>query len=289
LDLEEDTYTVIFSSLKHPIRRKILRILNESSLTYTELLKSLGVETGVLNYHLDSLRELLMKSDDRYGLSEHGQAAINLIANVEEPLKKQREEIRLFGHRLKPTTILVVSFILLLSSNTIWFYSFVQVSDINRTTLIWALSDSMDSIHESIVALNTSVTRGYLDYSILFAVADYSTRLGNQLETLSRVDKANAEKWLNIGRSADSLRDFCKDFGTGIYVKFIHTDALPYINLTWVYNPKIEAIIHDLEIIEGGLSNNKGPSPEAEIAADQLVKDLERARLTFNIPKKYLR
>jgi len=284
--MEEDIYTVIFSSLKHPIRRKILRMLNKSPLTYTELLKSLGLETGVLNYHLDSLRELLVKSDDsRYSLSEFGKAAHNLVTNVEEPVRKQREEIRLFGYRLKPATILVVSLILLLSSNTIWFYSLAQVSDINRTTLIWALSDSRGSIHESIVALNTSVTRGYLDDETLFAIAEHSTRLGYQLETLSRIDKANAEKWLNIERSVDSLRDFCKDFGTGIYIKFIHTDALPYVNLTWAYGPKIEVIIHDLEIIEGIFSNDKGPSSEAETAADQLVKDLGRARLVFNVPE----
>ncbi|MBS7629954.1 winged helix-turn-helix transcriptional regulator [Candidatus Bathyarchaeota archaeon] len=286
MDPEEDTYTVIFSSLKHPIRRKILRILNESPSTYTELLKSLGLETGVLNYHLDSLRDLLMKSDDKYGLSEYGKAAINLITNVEEPVEKRREEIRLFGHRIKPTTIIIVSLILLLSSNMIWFYSFAQVSEVNRITLIWAISDSRDSIHSSIVELNTSITKGYIDSRTLFAVSDYSNRLGIQLETLSRINQVNAEEWLNIRRSIGALGEFCEVFGEGIYLNFVAHGANPYKNLTWVYKPMFEKIVHDLGIIECGISGT-GPCPEAVKAADQLVEDLEHARLAFNVPTKF--
>lgn len=283
LDQEEDTYTVIFSSLKHPVRRKILRTLNESSLTYTELLRSLELETRSLNYHLNSLRDLLLKKNEKYGLSYQGKAAINLIANVEEPVKNHREEIYLFGHRLKPTTIIVISLMFLILSNTIWFYSFAHVSDTNRKNLIWNLSNSRDFIHRSIVVLNMSITKGYIDSSTLFAVSDYSAYLGIHLETLSRVDQVNAEKWLNIRRAIISLGEFFKDFGDGIYVKFVSQGAPPYQNLTWVYNQKIEEIVHYLEIIVGGISS-AGPNSEAVSAADQLIEDLVRARLAFNVP-----
>lgn len=46
---EEDTYTAIFSALKHPIRRKILRMLEMAPATYTEIMNALGIETGLLN------------------------------------------------------------------------------------------------------------------------------------------------------------------------------------------------------------------------------------------------
>jgi len=46
MDFEEDTYTAIFSALKHPIRRKILRMLEVEPATYTEMMNALGIETA---------------------------------------------------------------------------------------------------------------------------------------------------------------------------------------------------------------------------------------------------
>lgn len=87
MDFEEDTYTAIFSALKHPIRRKILRMLEMAPATYTEMMNALGVETGLLNYHLESLSALLAKNDEgKYKLSEFGEAALSLTRRVEEPV-----------------------------------------------------------------------------------------------------------------------------------------------------------------------------------------------------------
>ncbi|MCW4036628.1 MAG: winged helix-turn-helix domain-containing protein [Candidatus Bathyarchaeota archaeon] len=86
MDFEEDTYTAIFSALKHPIRRKILRMLEMAPATYTEMMNALGIETGLLNYHLESLSALLAKNDEgKYKLSEFGEAALSLTRRVEEP------------------------------------------------------------------------------------------------------------------------------------------------------------------------------------------------------------
>ena len=71
MDLEEDTYDKIFQALKHPIRRRILRELESQPATFTELLKSLGIDNGLLNYHLNNLNELITKSEgEKYSLSE---------------------------------------------------------------------------------------------------------------------------------------------------------------------------------------------------------------------------
>jgi len=86
MDFEDDTYTIIFSELKRPIRRKILRMLEMGPATYTEIMNSLGIETGLLNYHLESLSTLLVKNDEgKYKLSDFGEAALSLIRRVEEP------------------------------------------------------------------------------------------------------------------------------------------------------------------------------------------------------------
>jgi len=54
-------------------------MLNQSPSIYTEILTNLNIENGLLNYHLENMKELLTKDEGgRYKLSEFGRAAINL-------------------------------------------------------------------------------------------------------------------------------------------------------------------------------------------------------------------
>ena len=118
MSAEDDTYSTIFTALKHPIRRNILRRLSTSPATYTELLKELDIETGLLTYHLDSMRELLKKKEDgSYTLSEYGRAGLNLIQKVEEPKAKP---VALFG--LNANQLKAVFLILLISLGTVSSY-----------------------------------------------------------------------------------------------------------------------------------------------------------------------
>jgi DNA-binding transcriptional ArsR family regulator len=94
--MEEETYSVIFSSLKHPIRRKILRMLNDESLAFSEILSSLSIDSGHLSYHLESLGDLITRTnDEKYQLSTIGIAALRLMKGVEE------HEIRQPSHSLR--------------------------------------------------------------------------------------------------------------------------------------------------------------------------------------------
>ena len=81
----EETYSLIFSSLKHPIRRKILRMLEHRDLTFSEILEILAIDSGHLSYHLENLGELVTHTQDgKYGLSSFGTAAVKLMGGVEE-------------------------------------------------------------------------------------------------------------------------------------------------------------------------------------------------------------
>lgn len=82
---DNETYSVIYAALKHPARRRILRMLNEKEYTYTEILNTLGLDTGHLNFYLEGLGELVTKTGEgKYRLSEFGKAAVALMAGVEE-------------------------------------------------------------------------------------------------------------------------------------------------------------------------------------------------------------
>jgi DNA-binding transcriptional ArsR family regulator len=79
---------MIFASLKHPIRRGILRILSGGPQTFSELQKTFTIESSHLTYHLDGLGNLLLKTEDgRYALSSLGEAAVSTMKHVEEPPK----------------------------------------------------------------------------------------------------------------------------------------------------------------------------------------------------------
>jgi len=105
---EDDTYSTIFTALKHPIRRNILRRLSKSSASYTELLNELDIENGLLNYHLESMRELVRKREDgSYTLTEFGRAGLSLIQRVEEPRIEARS-LAVSYRRVKALSILLL-------------------------------------------------------------------------------------------------------------------------------------------------------------------------------------
>ena len=83
--IEEETYSLIFTSLKHPIRRRILRMLADKPLAYSEILDILNIDNGHLNYHLENLGDLTVHSSNgEYKLSSFGVAAVKLMGGVEE-------------------------------------------------------------------------------------------------------------------------------------------------------------------------------------------------------------
>jgi len=85
---EDETYSAVFASLKHPIRRKILRILSSGPKGFSELQKAVEIESSHLTYHLEGLGDLLLKTEDgKYALSSLGEAAVSMMNRVEEAPK----------------------------------------------------------------------------------------------------------------------------------------------------------------------------------------------------------
>jgi DNA-binding transcriptional ArsR family regulator len=82
-DAEEDPYSRIFSSLKHPTRRLLLRSLKEQpSKRFSKLQSDLGNDSPTLSYHLDPLTGLVERRGDGYSLTDLGTAALNLMGEL---------------------------------------------------------------------------------------------------------------------------------------------------------------------------------------------------------------
>jgi len=71
-----------YDVLAHPKRRKILGLLEGRELTYTELMREVGIEdSGKLSYHLGALSRYIQHQKDLYSLSIEGRV---LSAAVQE-------------------------------------------------------------------------------------------------------------------------------------------------------------------------------------------------------------
>ncbi len=95
---ETDEYDLIFSALKHPVRRQILLFLDhKGEASFAEIQKDQGIDdTGLLSYHLKELAPLVKQSmRGRYCLSETGRASLTLFRKVEA----ERESISGAVHR----------------------------------------------------------------------------------------------------------------------------------------------------------------------------------------------
>jgi uncharacterized RDD family membrane protein YckC len=83
----------LFKILSHPTRAKIIELLYEKvEQSYTELLHTLGIDTGQLNFHLKSMADLTETTEEgTYILSEKGKLAYRVLKDVEK-IEGKREE-----------------------------------------------------------------------------------------------------------------------------------------------------------------------------------------------------
>ena len=133
-DVQEEIYSTMFSSLKHPARRKTLRVLSEKPLTFSEMLDLLGVSSSNLTYHLESLGELVTQENGIYKLSTFGSAAVSTMRVVEEAPEVQPKK-RASMFKLK--TALAVSLIALIvvASVVTWEFNALNQASIKQNDL----------------------------------------------------------------------------------------------------------------------------------------------------------
>ena len=131
-DSEEAIYSIMFSSLKHPVRRKILRMLSHNSMSFSKMLDSLGISSSHLTYHLENLGELVSKtSTGNYQLSTFGLASVNTMKIVEDaPSVNSKHRISL---RFKSViAVLLIVTIVLASFSALQYVSLTELSSENE-------------------------------------------------------------------------------------------------------------------------------------------------------------
>jgi DNA-binding transcriptional ArsR family regulator len=129
-DSGEETYSTMFASLRHPARRKILRMLAEKPKTFSEILDELGISSSHLTYHLENLGELVSKIDEgKYRLSAFGEAAVLTMRGVEEVPDTTQKYISALPLKWKTLlAVLMIGIVILASISSMQFISLNNIS-----------------------------------------------------------------------------------------------------------------------------------------------------------------
>ncbi|MBD3205872.1 helix-turn-helix domain-containing protein [Candidatus Bathyarchaeota archaeon] len=248
MGMEEDTYSSIFQALKHPIRRRILRMLNDNPMTYTEILNELGIDNGLLNYHLENLQELLAKGEDeKYRLSEFGSAGLSVIERVETP-----KENSLNKQLLKLNNIQSIIVILLLVTSTLlngYFYrdnlslrkeiQYSKLFDSNYTTPI----SKVEAVSKALVSdgWTSSRLRGMEISTSLIYIRHWVSNNGKEYG------------WDYLGNVNHSVSDYSPRFEYNTTNPGGHSGALGTMTYRYVWAITVQKSLGEFSIPPPGL------------------------------------
>jgi len=203
-DSEEEIYSTMFSSLKHPARRKILRMLSEKSMTFSQLLEELGVSSSHLTYHLENLGELVTKTENgEYRLSTFGAASVETMKIVEEaPAVRSKYGFPLSLKWRSLLAILVIAVVLLASM------SYVQYASLNKLSSEHELLESRydqllswsASTDDAITFLQDVIQVDITEYhaTLLSNTVEYRSDLGGVVEEILKYSLTSSESQIDV-------------------------------------------------------------------------------------------
>ena len=135
---EEEPYSILFSSLRHPARRKILRMLSERPRNFSTILDALGISSSNLTYHLENLGELVTKRDDgSYKLSTFGKVAVITMRGIEEAPDSLPKHLSSLSIKWKSFFAVLMIGVVFLAS-----VSYLQYTSLNQLSLDYQLISS---------------------------------------------------------------------------------------------------------------------------------------------------
>ena len=224
---EEEIYSIMFTSLKHPVRRKILRMLNNKPMTFMEIVEQLDVSSSHLTYHLESLGELLAKTQTgEYQLSSFGKAAASAMKGVEEAPELANRRPKKMARKWKAAFAVLMVVVLLLSSFGVYqYYTITQLAAQqrnleaeNQQLLSWGIgAGTVADMLRDVVQIDTNrykitLLSNTLEYREDFNVAEEVLRYNfaspdGNLEVSLRFRENHLSRYQLTSESAPALKE----------------------------------------------------------------------------------
>lgn len=176
---EEETYSIMFTSLKHPARRKILRMLSDNPKTFSQILEELGISSSHLTYHIENLGELVSKIDDgKYRLSTFGEAAVITMRGVEEfPVTTPKHPLALPLKWKSFFAVLMIGLVILSGVSYVQFLSLNHVSSEYEQLITDFDQISTENVRLSSWGVSTNRVISFLEDVIQLNITKYHARL----------------------------------------------------------------------------------------------------------------
>ena len=294
MDYEEDTYTTIFRALKHPIRRKILHMLDESSLTYTDILNKLSVETGFLNYHLESLNNLIKKENNKYQLSDIGRASMHLATRLENKVEQEPRSFTFLDKKYHVTQLFIpVTLILLILTGS----SYLHIRTIRAeqaSNLEYEITLCRASMNIILEKFNQSLFNNYVDIGDIRSVEKETERIIVRLEAIMFIDIKNTNEWMHISIAINKVNNIAKTLEDNIRsynLLQIDINNIQHMRVTCMrddLNDLKNCAFPDLNEIDNNELNRIALSKRIVEVATNLEESTEYARLAFNLPIPFM-
>lgn len=103
-----DDSAALFEAISHPVRIRILKILERQASSFASLKRALGIDSsGNLDHHLKKLGHLIgVQEDGLYALTDDGREALVSIKAIEAWKEEERLKARVFSGAPRTVTIL---------------------------------------------------------------------------------------------------------------------------------------------------------------------------------------
>jgi DNA-binding transcriptional ArsR family regulator len=239
-----DPLSTVYQALKHDLRREILSLLEGGPTSYTGLLRALGVESGLLAYHLRSMGALVEKDGNgRYIISDLGWEALSLMERGPPP--------RQVWSRAIPGRVVKFVFVFLMVASVLSnAYLVASLREINQSrayttraigdeTLL-LVEDSLSTIYS--VYERMGVDRGSWT-DLLLSTVQIRTNLC-ELDDVAWTNEKSAH-----GEDAISLDCYVEEF-----MRVLKSDDREYFELTFEKRYLIRELHADLLVLRERLS-----------------------------------
>jgi DNA-binding transcriptional ArsR family regulator len=207
---EEETYSIMFTSLRHPARRKILNMLSEKSMTFSQMLDKLGIAGSQLTYHLETLNEFLVKMENgKYKLSSLGEASVSMLKGAEDVENVKAKKFSSLPVKWKSVlVVLMIGIVLLASMSYIQYASFNQLSkdygllkddferikSQNQQMLLSSTAERVTGILRDVIQIDTS----QYEIALLSNTVETRSDLGGVVEEILKYSLTNSRSEIDI-------------------------------------------------------------------------------------------
>jgi hypothetical protein len=183
-------------------------MLSERQMTFSEILEELGIPGSHLTYHLENLREFLVKMQDgKYKLSDVGESSVSIMKGAEEVPKIEAKKFSSLPSKWKQLfAVLIIVIVFLASISSVQFALSSQLSNDygllkadfeklqNQQILSWNSAERAMTVIRDIAQID--ITR--YQTSLLSSTVENRSDLGGIVEEILRYSFKTEESNIDL-------------------------------------------------------------------------------------------